>query len=109
MSNRKTIAIIMGSAVSEDGTPGEAMRRRVEAALQLRKEFSNLLYIPTGGIFPDLPCSEAEAMKDLLREAGVARKKIFLEADSKNTRQNITNTAAIIKKTVFRYRHRVFG
>ena len=33
----------MGSAVSADGTPGEAMRRRVDAALELGDEFSNLI------------------------------------------------------------------
>ena len=87
----------MGSAVSADGTPGEAMRRRVDAALQLGDEFNNLFFIPTGGIFPNLPCSEAGAMKSLLIEAGVDTQKIFPEAESKNTLQNITNTAAIIK------------
>jgi uncharacterized SAM-binding protein YcdF (DUF218 family) len=98
MSIHKTIAIIMGSAVSADGTPGEAMRRRVGAALQLRTEFSNLIFIPTGGAFPDRPCSEAEAMKDLLIEAGVAAGNIILENKAQHTLQNITNTAAIIKK-----------
>jgi uncharacterized SAM-binding protein YcdF (DUF218 family) len=97
MSTRKTIAIIMGSAVSADGTPGAAMRRRVGAALQLRAEFENLLFIPSGGIFPYRPCSEADAMKNLLMEAGVDSRHIVLESKSKNTLQNILNTAAIIQ------------
>ena len=97
MSTRKTIAIIMGSSVSADGTPGEAMRRRVGAALQLGDEFSNLTYLPTGGILPDRPCSEAEVMKNLLMEAGIDRQRIFVEGKSKNTLQNSINAAAIIK------------
>ena len=88
----------MGSAVSEDGTPGEAMRRRVEAALELRDEFREILFIPTGGIFPARPRTEAAAMKDLLVEAGIAKENIILEGESKNTLQNSINTAAIIKK-----------
>lgn len=87
----------MGSAVSADGSPGEAMRRRVGAALQLADEFGNLLFIPTGGIFPNRPRSEAGAMKDLLMEAGIDSRHILLESKSKNTFQNILNTAAIIK------------
>ncbi len=87
----------MGSSVSADGTPGGAMRRRVGAALQLGDEFSNLLYLPTGGIFPDQPCSEAEAMQNLLIEAGIDSQRIILESKSKNTLQNSINTAAIIK------------
>ncbi len=87
----------MGSSVSADGMPGEAMRRRIGAALQLGEEFSNLIYLPTGGIFPDRPCSEAEAMNNLLIEAGVDSQRIFLESKSKNTLQNSINTAAIIK------------
>jgi uncharacterized SAM-binding protein YcdF (DUF218 family) len=98
MSTHKTIAIIMGSAVSADGTPGEAMRRRVDAALQLSDEFRNLIFIPTGGSFPNRPCSEADAMKDLLIEAGVDSRNIIPEIKAQNTLQNITNTAAIIKK-----------
>ena len=88
----------MGSAVSEDGTPGKAMRRRVKAALELRHQFRDILFIPTGGIFPDRPCTEAAAMKDLLIEAGVANENIVLEGESKNTLQNCIYTAAIIKK-----------
>ncbi len=86
----------MGASVSADGTPGGAMRRRVGAALQLADEFSNLIYLPTGGIFPDRPCSEAEAMRNLLIEAGIDSQRILLESKSKNTLQNSINTAAII-------------
>ena len=98
MSTGKTIAIIMGSSVSADGTPGGAMRRRVGAALQLGDEFSNLIYLPTGGIFPDRPYSEAEAMKNLLMEAGIDPQRIILECKSKNTLQNSIHAATIIKK-----------
>jgi uncharacterized SAM-binding protein YcdF (DUF218 family) len=97
MPVRTAIAVIMGSAVSADGTPGEAMRRRVGAALQLHDEFSTLLFIPTGGIFPDRPFSEADAMKELLIKAGIDSQHIIIERQSKTTLHNCINTAAIIK------------
>ena len=91
----------MGSSVLPDGTPGVAMRRRVEAALDLIDEFNDLIFIPTGGIFQDRPCSEAEAMKDMLIEAGVKNECIIPEPEAKNTFQNIINSAHIIKKLSF--------
>lgn len=95
---KKTIAIIMGSAVLPDGRPGPAMRRRVTAALKLQNEFEDLIFIPSGGIVQNRPCSEAETMRDLLIEAGVNSERIFLEDKSKNTLQNVIHSARIIRR-----------
>ena len=94
----QTIAIIMGSAVLPDGRPGPAMRRRVTAALKLQSEFEDLIFIPSGGIAQNRPCSEAEAMRALLIEAGVDSDRIFLESESKNTLQNVIRSARIIRQ-----------
>jgi uncharacterized SAM-binding protein YcdF (DUF218 family) len=88
----------MGSSVLADGSPGAGMRRRVEAALHLRDEFNDLIFIPTGGISPDRPRSEADAIKDLLLHAGVKSECIIPETKAKNTLQNTINTAHIIRK-----------
>jgi hypothetical protein len=66
---KNTIVIILGSAVLPDGSPGAGMRRRVAAALHLRDEFNDLIFIPTGRIAPDRPRREADAIKDLLLHA----------------------------------------
>ena len=95
---KNAIAIIMGSAVSPEGAPGQAMRRRVGAALALLEEFNDLIFIPTGGIVQGRPCSEAEAMKDLLLKAGVKGENIIPEPEAKHTLQNIINSAHIIRK-----------
>ena len=87
----------MGSGVLPDGSPGASMRRRVEAALQLQKEFNDLIFIPTGGIVPGRPRCEADVMKDLLLDAGVKSKCIIPETKAKNTLQNTLNTAKIIR------------
>ncbi len=95
---KHTIAIIMGSAVLADGSPGEGMRRRVAAALHLREEFNDLIFIPTGGIAPGRPCCEADAMRDLLLHAGVKSECIIPETRAKNTLQNTINASEIIRK-----------
>lgn len=94
----KTIAIIMGAAVLPDGRPSTAMRRRVEAALNLRDEFIDVIYIPSGGKAENRTRSEADVMQDLLLHAGVNSEQIFLEAESKNTLQNVSNSARIIRQ-----------
>jgi uncharacterized SAM-binding protein YcdF (DUF218 family) len=92
------IAIIMGSAVLSDGRPSNAMRRRVKAALYLRHEFHNLIFLPTGGNLQRWGRSEADVMKGLLTDAGVGNDSIIQETDSKNTLQSLTYCARKIKK-----------
>jgi len=92
------IAIIMGSAVSPDGRPSDAMRRRVKAALYLRHEFRNLIFLPTGGNIQRWGRSEASVMHKLLNGAGINDERIIQETDSKNTLQSITYCAQKIKK-----------
>ena len=93
----KTFAIIMGAAVLADGRPSSAMRRRVEAALNLRDEFQDLIFIPSGGKVRNPLVSEAEAMRELLIGAGVHSELILPETKAKHTLQNIINSARIIK------------
>ncbi len=92
------IVIIMGSAVSFDGRPSKAMRRRVKAALDLRHEFHNLIFLPTGGNIQRWGRSEASVMHKLLNGAGIDDERIIQETDSKNTLQSITYCAQKIKK-----------
>ena len=95
---KTNIAIIMGSAVSTDGRPSQAMQRRVKAALHLRHELQNLIFLPTGGNSERWGHSEAEVMTGLLKDAGVRNDSIIRETDSKNTLQSLSNCARKIKK-----------
>ena len=95
---KANIAIIMGSAVSSEGRPSKAMRRRVKAALGLRHEFQNLIFLPTGGNLERWGHSEAEVMTGLLKEAGVDTESIIQETESRNTLQSLTFCARKIKQ-----------
>ena len=91
------IAIILGAAVLENGEPSGAMRRRVKGALDLRNNFARIRYILSGGVGEKKLYSEAEVMKNLLKEAGVKESDIILEEYSKNTFESIINCASIIR------------
>ena len=95
---KANIAIIMGSAVSTDGRPSQAMRRRVKAALDLRHEIKNLIFLPTGGNLERWGHSEAEIMTGLLKDAGVDNESIIQETASRNTLQSLTYCARKIKQ-----------
>ena len=94
---KKNIAIIMGSAVTADGRPSQAMRRRVTAALGLRQKLQNLIFLPTGGNTERWGYSEAEIMAGMLRDAGVPDNSIILETKSRNTLESLTFCARKIK------------
>jgi uncharacterized SAM-binding protein YcdF (DUF218 family) len=95
---KANIAIIMGAAVSSDGRPSQAMRRRVKAALGLRHEFKNLIFLPTGGNLERWGHSEAEIMTGLLKDAGIDGESIIQETESRNTLQSLTYCARKIKQ-----------
>ena len=92
------IAIIMGSAVLPDGRPSKAMQRRVRAALDLRFEFRNLTFLPTGGNIQRWGRRESDVMAELLKNAGVDDENIIQESESKDTLQSISFCAQTLKK-----------
>ena len=74
------------------------MRRRVRAALNLRFEFHNLIFLPTGGNIQKWGHCESDVMTMLLKDAGVADDRIIQETDSKDTLQSIAYCAHAIRK-----------
>lgn len=95
MSN--VLAVIMGAAVSAEGAPSNAMRRRVDGALKLQDEFKEIIFVTTGGVGRGKGYSEAEVMRDLLIEAGIRVGRIKAEVYSKNTLQSVLNCVRIIR------------
>lgn len=88
---------ILGCALKKDGTPGNLLRSRLDKAIKLyRKDKTPPYLIPSGGRGEDEACSEADAMYFYLLQQGIPAEKIIEEDQSKNTRENLKNTKAIV-------------
>ena len=90
--------IIFGAAVRPDGTPSNALRRRVEAAAAHGEALPTPpLYIPTGGVGRHGP-AEAEVMARLLTALGVERDRIIEERTATDTLSSVLACAAMLSE-----------
>lgn len=72
---------------------------RMWLAARLYKAGKAPLMLVSGGSDPSVSAtSEARAMQDILVEMGVPEKAMVLEEDSRNTRENATNCAKILRE-----------
>lgn len=71
-------AIVLGSAVYSDGTPGEFLKERLDAGIELYQsgKVDKLLFSGDNG---QVDYNEVEAMKTYALEAGVAEEDVFLD------------------------------
>ena len=82
-----TAILILGAAVWRDG-PSPTLRRRTAHGAAVYQRGLGDIIIPCGGM-GRFPPTEAHAMAELLRVAGVPANVIRPEARSTNTRENI--------------------
>ena len=75
---------------------GEPTSRILRARRVYRAGKAPLIVISAG------PVPEAQLIADLLIELGAPRSALILETESRNTRENAVNTAAIFKEHVWR-------
>lgn len=80
--------IIFGAAMRPDGTPSQAMRRRVAAAVDFAAGHADAILIPTGGQGRHGP-AEWQAMVALLRAAGVPCARIRAEPTALDTLDSV--------------------
>lgn len=92
-----TTAVILGAAVWADG-PSPTLLRRVRhgAALYHRGDVTRI--VVCGGLGRHPP-SEAEVMRDILRDAGVPEAVIVLEDQSTTTAENLRNARPLVGDT----------
>lgn len=88
-------AIVLGMAL-ENGKPNQDLLNRVKRAEEYLNEHPDSMLICTGGNKTETSPSEAEVMKDLLMQDGVAEDKIILEDQAPMTLANFRNTAEMI-------------
>lgn len=97
---RADAAVVLGCRI-KGNSPTPFLEDRTKRAAQLYKENKVKYIIVSGGKGNGENMSEAQCMKNILLEEGIAEDKIFMEDKSENTRQNIKNSNEIIKKNNF--------
>ena len=89
------VIIVLGAQVKADGTPSEALRRRLPGALE---SYQGQLIIACGAQGANEPCAEGDLMRDWLLERGVPPEDVIAETASFNTRENLAYARAIMQE-----------
>ncbi len=79
-------------------TPGKQLRERLDAAYELLSADSDAIAIVSGGQGYNETVPEAVAMKSYLESRGIDGARIYTEAESSSTEENIINTLALMKE-----------
>lgn len=96
---RKTVAIILGNRLNDDGTITKIQEERLLMALEIEKIFKPDYFILTGGVAnPIAKISEAEAMYNYLINKGIDKKKLIKEDKSMSTVENALYSIPIAKE-----------
>lgn len=89
--------IVLGCQVKGD-RPSRMLLTRVDAAAGWLEKHPDCLCIVSGGKGEDEEISEAECMRRLLTERGIAQERILLEDRSVSTRENLLFSARLLKE-----------
>lgn len=89
------VIIVLGAQVKADGTPSEALRRRMTAALETYREDPQTI-ICCGAQGANEPAAEGDVMRAWLVDSGVREEDVIAETQSFNTRENLLNARAIM-------------
>ena len=90
------VIIVLGAQVKPDGTPSEALRRRLTAALEAYREKRQIIIV-CGAQGANEPRAEGDVMRDWLLEQGVPAEDVIGETASFNTRQNLEYAKAMME------------
>ncbi len=99
-SARADVILVLGAALSRDGTPYRALTRRSAHAAALWVAGHAPRIICTGGIGPHVqpPRSEADGCREVLMREGVERTAIVLEETSRSTEENVRNARELMRR-----------
>lgn len=90
------VIIVLGAQVKPDGTPSEALRRRLTAALEAYREKPQTIIV-CGAQGTNEPRAEGDVMRDWLLAQGVPAEDVIEETASFNTRQNLEYAKAMME------------
>ena len=88
-------AIVLGLAL-ENGKPAPDLLARLDTAKAYLEKYPEARLILTGGNADESGRTEADVMRDLLVERGVAEDRLILEDQAKTTKENFRNIAGIV-------------
>lgn len=74
------------------------LEERLQAAIKFLQKYPEVPCVVSGGKGDDEDISEAECMYQYLVDAGISEERIFLEANSTNTGENIIFSMEVIKR-----------
>ena len=95
--------LILGCQIQEDGSLTNLLRGRADRAIrfarqQEEKTGRKLIFVPSGGQGSDEVMSEAEAIRNYLVSTGIPESQILVEDQSKNTFENLKNSAELVRE-----------
>lgn len=88
--------VILGCKI-KGNKPTKSLKRRLDCGYKYLSENPNIYCVVSGGKGSDEEISEAECMCYYLVEKGITSNRIITESHSVNTKENILNSAKIIK------------
>lgn len=89
-------AIVLGNTVNRRGKPNPCLRSRVEAGVWLYRAGKTDWLVMSGGTDSD-GSNQAETMRDMAVDLGVAAEHILVENRSETTFQNIKLSAPLLR------------
>lgn len=91
------VAIVLGAAVWDD-EPSPVFKARIDHAIKLVQQGQVQRMIVTGGLAEGDTLSEGEAGKVYAVGQGVSADAIFVESQSRSTRENLANAQKIMRE-----------
>lgn len=94
----KTVLIVLGNRLNDDGSITKYQVERLEMALEIIKKYKPIKVILSGGIANPIPNkSEAEAMEEYLLNKGVDASLLIKEDKSHSTGENALYSVPLAK------------
>ncbi len=89
--------IVLGSKLNKQELATDILLKRLDKAIEYSNENPDTIFVLSGGRLKNTNISEAQIMANYLINKGVDRKRILLEIESHNTRENIIYSGALIE------------
>lgn len=93
---KNTPAVVLGCAV-KGSRPSRVLQERIDAAYAYMQEHPDAVCVLSGGQGQGEDISEAECMYRELVAAGVDASRLYQEAASTNTQENLENSKAVLE------------